>query len=755
VLIKRVDIQNFRKLKHVRIEISEKTTLFVGANNSGKTSAMDALILFLKVKNHSKIKCDDFTISNWCNIQKIGTDWEKSSKQNAPNLSREIWAPYLPTIDIWLFVNNEEIHYVRNLIPSLDWEGGLLGVRLVFEPDIEKLFTEYHYSRISVEKILENKTREDDSNIKKIYLWPQSLKDFLDRKLSKFFHVNSYLLDPEKVDDINPQSLPINAAPLGEDPFNGLIKIDIENAQRGFSDPNNEEISGHEERRLSAQLRKYYNAHLDPEKSPSVEDLDALIKIGESREAYDDAVKRKFEQAIRELETLNYPGFSDPSIILTTKDQKQEGLNHNPQVKFNILKESENFSYESLSLPENYNGLGYQNLISIIFRLIQFRDEWMRVGISSDAFYKKDESIELLHLVLIEEPEAHLHAQVQQVFIKHAYKILRKPEIIKDSNIYSTQLIISTHSSHIAYETEFSSLRYFRRERANEGSIIPYATVINLSDSFGDEEETAKFVKRYIKTTHCDLFFADAVIIVEGSAERMLLPFFIKNHFSDLDRSYISLLEIDGSHAHKLKSLLEKLELLTLIITDLDSMNKNYSGGEEEKLHKVLPEREIGCITNNMTLKTWIPMRKSLDYLLNPDIIKISKNGLIRVAYQTPIMVSFFTDNPEEAIPYTFEDALVLDNISFFINIKKSVGLLKKMADSLSKPSLISARNSMFENLKTGEKAKMALDLLFYTEPEKLNPPGYISQGLNWLIEELRIRSLEHIESLSIAPCEL
>ena len=48
--IKRFDIQNFRKLKCCKIELSDKTTVFVGANNSGKTSAMDALAKFLSAR---------------------------------------------------------------------------------------------------------------------------------------------------------------------------------------------------------------------------------------------------------------------------------------------------------------------------------------------------------------------------------------------------------------------------------------------------------------------------------------------------------------------------------------------------------------------------------------------------------------------------------------------------------------------------------------------------------------------------------
>jgi recombinational DNA repair ATPase RecF len=41
-----IDIQNYRKLKTCRIRLTEEETLLVGANNSGKTSAMDALISF-------------------------------------------------------------------------------------------------------------------------------------------------------------------------------------------------------------------------------------------------------------------------------------------------------------------------------------------------------------------------------------------------------------------------------------------------------------------------------------------------------------------------------------------------------------------------------------------------------------------------------------------------------------------------------------------------------------------------------------
>ena len=62
--IKHVEISNFRKLLSVRIDFSEQTILFVGANNSGKTSAMQALRSFFSARNQS-FSTNDITLSHW------------------------------------------------------------------------------------------------------------------------------------------------------------------------------------------------------------------------------------------------------------------------------------------------------------------------------------------------------------------------------------------------------------------------------------------------------------------------------------------------------------------------------------------------------------------------------------------------------------------------------------------------------------------------------------------------------------------
>jgi predicted ATP-dependent endonuclease of OLD family len=197
---------------------------------------------------------------------------------------------------------------------------------------------------------------------------------------------------------------------------------------------------------------------LDPSEAPDPRDIEALEAIEAAKTIFDEKLKASFKPAIGELEGLNYPGFSDPQISITSKISPIDGLDHDTAVQFNLP------GTDSLSLPEKYNGLGYQNLISMVFSLIRFRDEWMRVGKAAKEHGTEDTAIEPLHVVLIEEPEAHLHAQVQQVFIKKAYKVLRGRDAIKDGS-FGTQMIVSTHSSHIAHELDFTCLRYFRGNR--------------------------------------------------------------------------------------------------------------------------------------------------------------------------------------------------------------------------------------------------------------------------------------------------
>lgn len=718
-----INIQNFRKLLQCHIEFSEKITLFVGANNSGKTSAMDALGKFLADRNFT---FNDITISERSAINAIGERWIQKDCEEPTTITE--WESLVPKMDIWLNVESNEMHYVACIIPTLKWRGGKLGVRLAFFPkDIVKLFTDYrnaYFAAREVEKAKENV---------EIRLYPRNLSEFLEKNLNTYFSIKTYILDEAKEEQGNPQVTPFEMECFIDNPLKKIIKVDMIDAQRGFTDPDNTDGTIKSKQQLSEQMRDYYEKHLDPEKLPSSEDLDILHAAEEARKAFDKNLVIKFKPAIQELEGLGYPGMADPKLTITTKMSMSETLKHDAAVQYTLSKND-----TTLKLPEKYNGLGYQNLISMVFDLMRFRDDWMREGKAKQATRDSDRVIEPLHIVLIEEPEAHLHVQVQQVFIRKAYDVLTNHRFIKENSNFNTQLVISTHSSHIARETNFADLRYFKRLAEDPESIIATSKVINLSEVFGKNDETDKFVTRYLQATHCDLFFADAVILVEGAAENMLLPHFIRNKYPKLYQRYISILSINGRHSHRLNPLIEKLCIPTLVIADIDS-------AEATGHHKAIcPERGKGLISSNYTITKWLIKEKDLDKLLSlpfekKEIFKETPYKYsVRVAYQTPVSIAY-EGNDEEAIASTFEDCLVYTNYQLFKTIATddTGSLIKSVSDGINiADSFETFHKGVYDTLRNGksdQKAEFALDLIYAVDPNELIVPTYIDEGLKWL----------------------
>ncbi|WP_019604995.1 AAA family ATPase [Teredinibacter turnerae] len=753
--IKFIDIQNYRKLKSSRIYLSEDETLFVGANNSGKTSAIDALIIFLdqrakgnvdnEVGGQRRFYTTDFTLSNWGALNHYAKTW--LDPKNIQGTTLYEWQPLCPSLDIWLKVDVSEIHRVSHLVPTLKWRGGLLGVRLIYQPrSMENLMAdflaEYKSAKDATESLPKPKEGEEGT---KLELWPRDLREFLNKRLGSYFELKAYLLNPENVEENDdPQRLPEDHLALKTYPFKDLFKVDVIAAQRGFSDPySNSNVKG--EGSLSSQLNQYYSRHLNPSEHPRQEDVKALAAIDKAKNIFDEQLNISFNDALSELKGLGYPGFNDPDILLSSNLDPVENLAHTASVIFDVQK-PESDTDRLLALPETYNGLGYKNLIYMIFKLIGFRDNWMRKGKAEKRGADENIAKEPLHLVLIEEPEAHLHAQVQQVFIRKAFEVLRH----NVPSAYSTQMVVSSHSSYIAHEVGFEKLRYFKRNPSMDLKKAPTAEVVGLSDVFGNPktrtdgvEETAKFVTRYLKTTHCDLFFANGVILVEGAAERMLLPHFIRYKFDDmhgLNRSYISILEVGGAHAQRLKPLIDALNLPTLVITDTDATGEKIVKIKDKDVTvngSVRPKRGVGQSSGSNTLKQWFEFDvASLDDVLD----KISDEKILgnsRVAYQYDIAVKYDGKVEESAVPYTFEDALALSNIDLIKAIKKPTGMMKKMKDACEEATLDECAQAMYEALDNNGKAKMALDIIFDIDPEKLKVPHYINEGLEWLQTEL------------------
>ena len=387
MIINSFEIYNFRKLHRAKLDLSEKQTLLVGANNSGKTSAMVALRYFLK--DRGGITARDVTASNWKRLEVIAKSWldNDAEPQLLPLLAE------LPYMDVWLHVSDHELHHVSHLIPNLEWNSGILGVRVRLEPKaIADVFNEYRDVRQKALVRLAKYAEAQKGKVGDFSLWPKNFQDFLDRRMSSLFTLNAYLLDSGKpavvhVDGSNilqPQVLSETAQGLGPNPFSGLLQIREIKAQRGFADATDPKISSDDDtedrsptskRKLSDQLQAYYRQHLDPDKDPTQDDVSALGAFYTAQKTFDERLQHGFSVAIGELEELGYPGITNPKMSISTRIKPTDGLNHPSAVQYDISGDT-----TPIRLPEDYNGLGFQNLISMVFLLMRFRDDWMLVG---------------------------------------------------------------------------------------------------------------------------------------------------------------------------------------------------------------------------------------------------------------------------------------------------------------------------------------------------------------------------------------
>jgi putative ATP-dependent endonuclease of OLD family len=462
------------------------------------------------------------------------------------------------------------------------------------------------------------------------------------------------------------------------------------NAQRGLDD---------EARRTSEVLsgilqNLFNNARLE---SANQEDRDIAKGLESAVQGIQTEIDGDFQKKLSSLlpafGLFGYPGLPDPQLCTETTLDVDRLLTNHTRVRY--------VGVNGVTLPESYNGLGVRNLIYILLRLLQFFKDFKAKPLAPGV-----------HLVFIEEPEVHLHPQMQEVFIRQLEKVVdtfNKQE--NDGPRWPVQFVVTTHSSHIANEAPFSAMRYFLSKRRVAADGYSQTHIKDLRKGILDEpEENRRFLHEFMTLTRCDLLFADKAVLIEGTAERLLLPRMIEKVEATkaigLRNKYISTIEVGGAYAHRFFKLLEFLELRTLIITDLDS-------GRENENHRIAASKvSEGTHTTNACLKTWFG-----DAHISPGQL-IQKPagektvGFLHLEYQVPEVVGMSCGR-------TFEDALMLANPKLF-------GLTGK--DSKDQ------EEEIWKKMEGGiDKVEFALYHAINTTDWIV--PRYIQDGLCWLGE--------------------
>ena len=632
------------------------------------------------------------------------------------------------------------MHRVVDLLPNLSWEGSRVGIRIEFAAsDPGGLLANFCEARDRARANIQPGV----DGVHDFHPSPSTLREYLSdnhgEKLRREFELRYYVLDPAQFDDdlqpsneYEPLQLTPDKGRGGKEILNSLLRVDFLHAQRHLSDA----AGGGRAEDLSRCLSRFYERNLEKRS----DDYDIVRALADSEAMLNDHLQRVFEPTLGQLGALGYPGLTNPRLLIKSALNPATIMSSHDGARVHYAFEDPQGGMEPLTLPDRYSGLGYKNLIYMVVELLDLHSQWMDV----------EEDRPPLHVIFIEEPEAHLHAQLQQVFIRKVFDILAIQG--EDQIHYSTQLTITTHSPHILYERGFRPIRYFRRSSGLE----QISEVLNLSAFYEKTENpTRDFLTRYLRLTHCDLFFADAAVLVEGNVERLLLPQMIAKAAPQLQSAYLSILEIGGAFGHRFRTLIEYLGITTLIVTDIDSVHgpggdgDNLDGDDEpdemeddgEVAGRACMVDREGAVTSNQTLVQWLPGRRSIADLLaaTPEERTQTRpeegGDLVRVVYQCEVEVEWHGE-AGRFTGRTLEEAFAIDNLTWSQDVDRADLKLRIRGNEILTVVKMAERLHIRIKGSGFNKTDFALALLAQ-DPDAWIVPQYIIEGLQWLEREI------------------
>lgn len=675
-------IKGYRLFEDEVISFDESTTIIVGRNNSGKTSFVELFYKFFGSGKPAKFSVDDFSRNQRKSLQEAANTWQQSQESTAEELRDGLASleneaiDKLPEITLEIefsYNDSESATPLADLILDLDPDrhDALLSCRYYIAKPYDFL-NEFYESKY------------DD------------IVEFTRRR------TNHFTCEYMAVD----KEYRSNYHPLQPSDVSKALSCDFIYAQTLFDDTALDKGHG-----LSKGFERYYNTLASSE-----ETLDQLENaIQEISDKLDGEYANLFKSVFEDLNTFGVNGMSALQTVAVRSSFEPETLMKNSTKVFYQDETGQN-------LPEAHNGLGFTKLIFIVLQFVSFLKA-----------HEEKKPIPGTSLIFIEEPEAHLHPQMQSVFIRSVANYI-------ESKKWDAQLVITTHSSHIIAESGFKGIRYFKAGSqatlngtpvCNEGGAslqIKDLTTFRNELKNNDESNTVRFLEQYMELRRCDMFFADKIILVEGTTERLLLPKMIEkvdsimgNTDSPLAHSYISLIEVGGAYAFKFRELLQFLGVPTLVITDIDSVDPSNSN---QKCRTSIGD----AVTSNTTLKGWLPKCTKIADLLDENTLETQlESNNVRVCYQVP-------EEDGTLVGRSFEEAFILANAEIFEKQASETSHASQFRpDKHRYYTAVEIREQSYDIAgKVTSKSDFAFDILMLND---WKTPKYIEEGLKWLAQ--------------------
>lgn len=675
-----------------QIDVASATTLIVGKNNAGKTSIIHALMKIIKNNETEGIQVSDF---NFHYLKECFDKYQVSYKETQETGTEVVIEPPFMEFIVTIAFEKDSDDLLTNLIPFMllkDIDEDKLDIILRYEVTEKGEF--YDAVKTVLGKIDEkrkNAVKDKEFDNGKAF-------HILLRELEKVrFQIKYYRMHREdgkteqQLDEVSDKFKLSNVMDIKYIQANN-VKKDVE---------------------LSEAFNKIISYRYEKIVSDKKKVLDEKI----------DAINDNLTESIK---THHSKDINNAIGKIVTSDVMEVDLSSNITEE-KLVRNLLSYAYveKGMNIPEGQFGLGYTHLVKIVAELIDYMEH-----------YPDEKHNSKINLIAIEEPEAFMHPQMQELFIKNINDALQVLVSTRDKKLNS-QLFITTHSSHILNSkihmgNSLNDICYVYEEGGcAHTQNLDNDSVMPDTEDEKERDKDFKFLKKHIKYKVSELFFADAVILVEGFAEETILPFYLEQD-PKLNKRYISIFGINGAHAFLYKNLLERLRIPALIVTDLDIVRK--SSDDEEKTKEFAQIRDLnGQSTTNRTIKYFSGNSNDLSEL-KPFIEKDN----IYVTYQWKIG-EYFPTSLEEAFILTNADNEVLNAI--LKDIKK--GTYQQIVEKNGAPDYEQNKQRSYEwQVKlSNAKGEFASKLLYalVTEPEGERPklPKYIEQGLEWLSKKL------------------
>lgn len=354
-----------------------------------------------------------------------------------------------------------------------------------------------------------------------------------------------------------------------------MLRVEILDALR---DAERELVAGGDQRLLFRVLRQSGDARYTDVKR-LLEDLKRAIDLDPSL-----AEIKKEVQKVLKLVSLYTPG-EDHSI----------GLQFAAPEAVEILKKI-GMTYGANPITVARNGLGRNNLLYVALVLSQLAKA-PDISAGDDAFV-------CFRLVGIEEPEAHLHPHLED-------HLARNIEDIRKDHSNSLQLILTSHSTHVAAKLSLKNTAVLFRRDA-DGAIAAHY-VLDGIDPVKDKD-AVRFLSLYLDATKSRMFFARRLILVEGIAEQIVIPMLFEQVTGQsLESIGCTVINVNGvAFRHFLTIVKNGFFKKCVVLTDSDAGTKTENRAESLRADfKDIPHIDIQVTTESTFEKDLIKSNRS------------------------------------------------------------------------------------------------------------------------------------------------